>query len=281
MATLFADPRFVSAAPFRINVSSVGVSMPQGPFLSPMDVGETITGAIDFARWLPPGVTISSVDSVEIDNITSSDIPLSSLVGSPAIGTASWLVGGSGQLNTAIFQQWQAVAVGQTRVTMTVLTSDGQTLSGWARQSNLPGPVVGQTAPANISLPVISGTAQVGQLLMTSSGTWTQSPIAFGYQWLSDDVPISGAISQFYVPVTGDIGNLITVDVIAVNLAGVGSASSAAVGPVASPGPDFDFSQPGNSQYIPLLARPSSYTPFQAHYDRIARRMITTKDQAK
>lgn len=43
--------------------------------------------------------------------------------------------------------------------------------------------------------------------------------------------------------------------------------------------PSLDFSQSGNSQYIPLLARPSSYTPFQAHYDRIARR--TAKETSK
>jgi len=130
---IVADPRFGSAMPFRINVSSVGVNMPQGPNLSPMNVGETITGWIDFARWLPQGTTIEAVTAVEIDSLISGG-PFANLIGSPAVGIAPRIIGGSGQLNTAVLQQWQAIAVGTIRVMMTILTSDGQTLQGYAHQ---------------------------------------------------------------------------------------------------------------------------------------------------
>jgi len=46
---LTANPRFTI---------KLGLPVPQGPDFSVMDVGETVTGAIDFAKWLPSGVTI-------------------------------------------------------------------------------------------------------------------------------------------------------------------------------------------------------------------------------
>lgn len=119
----------------RISASILQVQMPQGPDFSPMDIGETITGAIDFSRWLAPSVTIASVVSVSVVNY----FPIGgstyvSLVGSPTIGTAPTIVGGSGVTNMAVLQQWQGIGPGTIRVIATILTSDGQTLSGWAHQ---------------------------------------------------------------------------------------------------------------------------------------------------
>ena len=39
--------------------------------------------------------------------------------------------------------------------------------------------------PINLTLPVISGAAQVGQLLTTTSGAWTSTPSSFAYNWKS------------------------------------------------------------------------------------------------
>ena len=69
--------------------------------------------------------------------------------------------------------------------------------------------------PANSTVPTISGTAQVGQTLTATTGTWTNNPTSFTYQWNRAGTAISGATASSYVPVTTDIGNMLTVSVVA------------------------------------------------------------------
>lgn len=109
--------------------------MPQAPDFSPMDVGETITGAIDFGAWLDAGVSIASVVSVSVANyLPATGSAFITLTGSPLIGTVSTSEGGSGISNAAVLQQWVGANPGTARITITVTTSDGQTLIGWAHQ---------------------------------------------------------------------------------------------------------------------------------------------------
>src|SRR6185436_3257797 len=64
--------------------------------------------------------------------------------------------------------------------------------------------VVLPEAPANTAAPSISGTAQQGQTLTESHGTWTNSPTSFSYQWQRCDsagancAPISSATASTY-----------------------------------------------------------------------------------
>lgn len=86
-------------------------------------------------------------------------------------------------------------------------------------------------APTNTALPAIGGIAQVGQTLTAYPGSWTGSP-SFAYVWKSEGVTISGATSETYVPVAGDVGDNITVTITGTNAAGNASATSAETLPV-------------------------------------------------
>jgi len=69
--------------------------------------------------------------------------------------------------------------------------------------------------------PAITGTAQVNQVLTVSNGTFTgDATIVRTYQWYAGGVPIAGATNQTYIPVTGDIGKVITAKVTGTNNAG-------------------------------------------------------------
>lgn len=69
----------------------------------------------------------------------------------------------------------------------------------------------GINTPRNTVLPTITGTAQVGQTLTSTTGTWTGTGNTFTRRWTADGVTISGATAATYVPVTGDIGKVIRV----------------------------------------------------------------------
>lgn len=69
--------------------------------------------------------------------------------------------------------------------------------------------------------PAITGTAQVASVLTCSTGTFTgDATIVRTYQWYAGGVLITGATANTYLPVTGDIGKVITCRVIGTNAAG-------------------------------------------------------------
>ena len=86
--------------------------------------------------------------------------------------------------------------------------------------------------PANQSPPIISGTAQVGQTLSASTGTWSGSPTSFAHQWRRCDsggtgcADLPGAGASSYTLVQGDVGSTLRVRVTATNDAGSSSAES-------------------------------------------------------
>ncbi len=87
--------------------------------------------------------------------------------------------------------------------------------------------------PINTIAPVISGIAQRGATLSSTTGTWTGvGTITFAYQWQRDDVNISGATSSTYVLVADDDNTSITCVVSATDSEGVGTATSNAISPI-------------------------------------------------
>lgn len=87
--------------------------------------------------------------------------------------------------------------------------------------------VIANSAPFNTILPVISGLAKQGETLTTNNGSWTGYPApTFTYQWLRNGMDIAGATSSTYLVDAADVGNKISVEVIATNVAGTVTAVS-------------------------------------------------------
>lgn len=99
-------------------------------------------------------------------------------------------------------------------ITCTVTASNGVSPDGTATSNAL---VMGDYTPVNTVLPVISGVAIVSQVLSTTNGTWTNSPITYTYQWRRDGVDIGSATASSYTLVAADAGKTITCRVTASN----------------------------------------------------------------
>jgi hypothetical protein len=97
-------------------------------------------------------------------------------------------------------------------------------------------PSVVVSPPANTAAPGISGTSQIGQALTSSTGSWTNSPTSYSYQWQrcvgTTCSNIASAASSTYALISADVGNTIKVVVTATNSGGSGQASSAVTGTI-------------------------------------------------
>jgi hypothetical protein len=96
-------------------------------------------------------------------------------------------------------------------------------------------------APSNTSPPTIAGTAQAGQTLTASPGSWSGTqPISYAYQWLKCDAAgancadVASATSSSYLLAPTDVGSTIRVRVTASSSAGSSSATSAQTAAVAA-----------------------------------------------
>ena len=88
------------------------------------------------------------------------------------------------------------------------------------------------TYPVLLQFPVVSGTAQVGKVLTSTTGTWTGAT-SFTYQWSGNNAWIAGATAATYVPVSSDVGHTLNSIVIATGSPGAkSSATSAATVPI-------------------------------------------------
>jgi hypothetical protein len=89
-----------------------------------------------------------------------------------------------------------------------------------------------QLAPVAVGTPSVAGTAQAGQVLVASSGSWTNAPTGYAYRWSRCDaagaacVTIPGAALPSYTATAIDVGTTLRVTVIARNAAGTTSAVS-------------------------------------------------------
>ena len=97
-------------------------------------------------------------------------------------------------------------------------------------------------APTNTAVPAVSGTAQQGDTLTTSNGSWSGSPTGYAYAWEDCNTSgasctsISGATSSSYTLASSDVGDTIRSVVTATNAGGANSANSAQTATVTSSG---------------------------------------------
>jgi hypothetical protein len=117
-------------------------------------------------------------------------------------------------------------------------TKDSQQASIYATYT----PAAAPPPPVDVTPPTVSGTAQSGEQLSASSGSWTESPTGFTYQWLRCDstgancAPIANAAAQTYVLSAEDVGHTLRVAQTASNEGGASSpAESQATGVVVTP----------------------------------------------
>jgi hypothetical protein len=104
-------------------------------------------------------------------------------------------------------------------------------------------------APVNVSPPAIAGITQQGQTLTAKSGSWSNSPTTFAYQWSRCDAAgsscaaIAAATGQSYVLTAGDVGHALAVTETATGAEGSSSATSAVTRAISAPA-EWHLEQP-------------------------------------
>jgi hypothetical protein len=96
-----------------------------------------------------------------------------------------------------------------------------------------PTPITGTSggtgsAPVSVSPPAISGTPLPTDTLSCSTGTWSNSPTGFSYQWNRGGTPIAGAQTHSYTVQISDEAQSLSCTVTASNSAGHGSPRTSA-----------------------------------------------------
>ena len=247
------DPKFVNAAAgdFNLQASSPAINAATQALPAGMLVGDDYTG--QRSRQLGGGPEIGAN---EYPTTTPYLITAPTTSGTPQIGvlssvgpavwgnmpssvTGQWRLDGSpvgSPVNAAGTVTYTPVAGDERKVlTLSYTVTNG---SGSIPYTVTLGTVaVGAGAPVNTGLPVITGVAQVGQLLTVGGDTWTGLPGSptFIIEWLRNGAVISGATATTYTPVSGDQGALISARVYAVDpVNGTPFATAVAVGPIAA-----------------------------------------------
>src|SRR6185312_9546338 len=113
--------------------------------------------------------------------------------------------------------------VGHTlRVSVTATNSGGSSAPATSKASSQVLPL----APANTLAPSIGGTAQQGQTLSASNGSWSNEPTSYSYSWQRCDsaeancMAIPAATAQTYTASAEDVGHTLRVSVTATNSGG-------------------------------------------------------------
>ncbi len=101
-------------------------------------------------------------------------------------------------------------------------------------------PLWGGEVPKNTEAPALSGTPAVSVRMAVSNGSWSNSPVVYGYQWEDCNsegkgcTAIVGATNANYTPASSDVGHTLVAEVTAINGGGAVAATSPASAVVAA-----------------------------------------------
>ncbi|HRQ13085.1 MAG TPA: hypothetical protein PK205_07250 [Promineifilum sp.] len=96
-------------------------------------------------------------------------------------------------------------------------------------------PTAPTAAPVLTVAPAITGTAEVGETLTVSNGTFTGTGITYAYQWYAGGVAIVGATAGTYDLTAAELGKVITARVVATNAGGSATGFAAPTAAVTTP----------------------------------------------
>ena len=197
--------------------------------------------------------TKTSFTAVLANSVATAVVPALNLTNtvSPAV-TGSWTVGTSLSASTGTWStsgtftyQWQSSSDNSTWADIASATSSSYTLTSTEASKYVRAQVVNTSsagagvaysvarskvgAPYNTTLPAITGTIKIGSTQTVSTGTWSNTPTSYSYQWQKSSDGISwinldGATASTYSP-TFDVANL----QIRVSVSGVNAVDTATV----------------------------------------------------
>jgi hypothetical protein len=190
----------------------------------------TNTGTVSVIDLEPTALSVSIAPASEPTNQTIQHSADFSFAASDAVTTVQCSLDNAalGPCTTAATASYGSLGSGTHTFTVEVTDATGATAQAtdtWTVNS----------APANTSLPKISGTAQHGRKLTATTGVWSGTPTpTYGYRWYRCNAKgkrckaISKQTKSRYAVTAADVGSRLQVAVEATNSIGSASATSAA-----------------------------------------------------